>query len=226
MTYHDLDEALERADPARHLDCAGPAVADALDTIRRGIVETELVVPSRPRRNRVAIAIAAAILGTATLAAATGVLTRTGIAAGGGEAGSGELLRLDADDAPEVLVELGADIPLPPGGSFDEIIADLPDEPTDQAEEGVRFTLEFNAACQWAGYWLEANEADDAEAMAEALTALDAVPEREALIANSSPPDALVRLWARIADAARSGDPEAMYNAGYGANCSGVAPGE
>jgi len=230
MNDDHIDEALAETDPARTIDLQSSQIRDALDALRLEISHmhdtSKAHTPKRQRRAVIAIA-ALVIVGTATVAAAAGGLfTRTGTNAAGGEAGTGEMLRLDAPDAPDVLRSIGADIPLPPGGNFDEIVDNLPTEAADEAEEGVLFTLEFNAACQWATYWLAAEQAGDADAIARAQTALDLLPEREALTANASPPDATANFWTRIADAARAGDPETMRNIGYTANCTGITPGE
>lgn len=222
MTNRQIDDLLSKADPLGAEGLRDPEIWRALEGLKEEIHELHTKQPTKIKHRRTLIAIAAfAMLGTATAAAAAnGVFSRTGVMASGGEAGTGEVIRLDVPDAPSVILELGADIPLPPGGNFDSFIVGLPDEPTDTAEESLVGMLEFNAGCQWGGYWLEAQAAGDTDAMALAQTAIDQLPQREGLVSNWSPPDAGRIFWQRFADAARTNDPQILRDEAYTANCT------
>lgn len=178
---------------------------------------------TRRRRTFTALGIVA-VLGTgAGVAAATGLFARTGQPGSGfGEEDASEQIRVDAPDAPDVVRELGDEIPLPPGISFDDVI-ELPDEPTTQTELGLQSTLEFEAGCQWATYWITSHETGNETAATDALTVLDAVPTWPATVATDG--GGLVDMWQEIADAARAGDIAGVNDAGYTVNCTDVVPG-
>lgn len=152
------------------------------------------------------------------------VLAHTGTLATGGEAGFGEVIRLDAPDFPAVAAQLAAGFPLPPGIRIDDVLAPLrADEPTDQAVLGVRASIEFLIGCEWATYWLESHSAADSAAMADAQAVLDLVPSWPATVATDG--GGVVVMWSEIGNAARAMDPVALNDAGYGVNCTDVIPG-
>jgi hypothetical protein len=81
---------------------------------------------------------------------------------------------VDPAAAAEAIDRLGAGIPLPPGGSFRPLEADL--APAWQDERGFRGMLEFNASCQWYASWLHAHRDGDRAAADRALDTMRAMP--------------------------------------------------
>ena len=152
------------------------------------------------------------------------VLAHSGTLATGGEAGIGEVIRLDAPDFRAVAVQLAAGLPLPPGVRINDVVAPLKaDEPTDQAVLGVRSRIEFLIGCAWARYWLESHSAADSAGMADAQSVLDLVPSWPATVATDG--GGAVEMWTEIGDAARAMDPVALNDAGYRVNCTDRIPG-
>lgn len=149
---------------------------------------------------------------------------RTGESGVGGEEGSGEWIRLDAPDAPEVILDLADGIELPPGQTFDRLLENLPQEPTEQTVEGVTSMLEFEAGCIWTGYWLNAVDSGDTEARDLALAVLDEIPTWPAL--NASDGGGVVDAWTRNAELAAAGDVQGVLDNLYTANCISVVPGQ
>ncbi len=143
MTEDRVGELLRVADPVQEGDLSSESVHVALAALRddiRDLDRAAVPISRRRGRRRLVLGLAAiAVAGSATVAAAgaAGVFTHTGRQAEGGENGTGEYLRLDAADAGAVLSEMGADIPLPPGATFDGIEDRLPDTPVEQASSGV-----------------------------------------------------------------------------------------
>jgi len=252
MAHDPLDEQIASADP---ICDNGPEVRGALDALREEILDmpiTTFTGPSRRKRAVIAVTVVAALGLGAGAAAADGFFARTGLFGSGGEEGTGELIRLDAPDASEVIAEVGGDIALPAGGSFDDLTASMSGEPTEMTESALRSTLEFDAACQWTTSWLDAEAAGDTTTMAEAQATLDAVPTWPALVAsdptrqqsNRPAPEGapipladqgaavlpgdggVIAMWQAIADAARAGDPQAVQDSGYTVNCTDIGPGQ
>lgn len=152
------------------------------------------------------------------------VEARTGESGTGGEEGTGEWIRLDSPDAPEVILELAEGIELPPGHTFDRVIENLPEEPTEQTEQGIRSMLEFEAGCIWTGYWLNAVEADDTAARDQALAVLDEIPTWPAL--NATDGGGAADAWTRNAELAAEGDVQGVLDNLYTANCTDTVPGQ
>jgi hypothetical protein len=157
-------------------------------------------------------------------AARAQVEARTGEFGSGGEDGTGERIRLDSLDAPEVILELAEGIELPPGHAFDRVIENLPEEPTGMTEEGIRSMLEYEAGCIWTGYWLDAVEAGDPEARDQALAILDEIPTWPTL--NATDGGGTVDAWRRNADLAAAGDVQGVLDNLYTNNCTDVVPGQ
>lgn len=95
-------------------------------------------------------------------------------------AGAAIFLRQEFDPSTEVLqaeraeaiARLGADIPLPPGGSFDALLeVDYTED-----EKGLAASLAFNAWCQWTGLWLQGALDQEPNKSAEALAVMEEVP--------------------------------------------------
>lgn len=221
-----LDELIASADPMRPMR---PELFNTLEVLRdeitRGPVAVSGTRPSRRRRALAALCVVGVLGAGAGVAAANGLFARTGRHATGGEDGTGEVIRVDAPDAPAVVAQLGAGLPLPPGVSIDDVTAPfLGGEPTEQAESGLEASIEFVAACKWATYWLESNTTGATAAMADAQAVLDVVPSWSALVAADG--GGVIEMWRTIGDAAQAMDPVALNNAGYLVNCTDVRPGE
>jgi hypothetical protein len=220
-----LDELIAANDPVGDF---GPEILTALSALREEILDMSTITTldrsrSTSRRRRVIAGLGVAlalVAGAAGAAAAGGLFARTGEnASGTGEDGVGEIIDVGAPEALEVIDELDSDIPLPPGGSWDDTAAMLADDPSLMAESVLRNTMSWNAACQWATSWLDAHAADDVDAMALAQRTLDQIPSWPALVDNN--PDGGVRqMWQTVADAAHAGDAAAVRDAGYTVNCS------
>jgi hypothetical protein len=159
-----------------------------------------------------------------TAAAVSDLQARTGKFGTGGEEGFGEWIRLDAPDALEVILELAEGIKLPPRQTFDRMIENLPDEPTEQTEDGIKSTLEFEAGCIWTGYWLDAVEADDTDARDEAVAVLEEIPTWPAL--NASDGRGIIDAWTRNAELAAAGDVQGVLDNLYTNNCTDIVPGQ
>jgi len=143
---------------------------------------------------------------------------RTGEFGTGGEEGFGEWIRLDAPDAPQVILEMSEGIELPPGQTFDRWIENLPDEPTSQTEDGIMSSLEFHAGCIWTGYWLEAVANKDTTAQAQAQAILDDIPTWPAM--NASDGGGVIDAWRRNAELAAAGDVQGVLDNLYTNNCT------
>jgi hypothetical protein len=154
-----------------------------------------------------------------TAAAMSDLRARTGKFGTGGEEGLGEWIRLDAPDAPDVILELAEGIELPPGQTFDRMIKNLPDEPTEQTEGGIKSTLEFEAGCIWTGYWLDAVEAGDTDARDEAVAVLEEIPSWPALN-TSDGGGGVTDAWRRNAELAAAGDVQGVLDNLYTNNCT------
>ncbi len=155
----------------------------------------------------------------------TDTASRTGRAADGPESeeGTGRMIRLDAPETPDLILEMAVGIELPPGGTFDRMIDNLPDEPTTQAESGIMSTLEFVAGCEWTGYWLDSVAAGDTVAQTEAQAVLDQIPTWPALTASDG--GGVIDAWTRNARLAASGDVQGVLDNLYTNNCTDVVPG-
>jgi hypothetical protein len=149
---------------------------------------------------------------------------RTGRFGTGGEEGTGEWIRLDVSEAPGVILEMADGIDLPPDHTFDRLISNLPDEPTEMTEDGIMNMLEFEAGCIWTGYWLEAVAAGDTESQARAQTVLDEIPTWPAL--NASDGGGVIDAWTRNAELAAQGDVQGVLDNLYTNNCTDAVPGE
>jgi hypothetical protein len=159
--------------------------------------------PHRRVRPLVAAAIALVAVGVLTAAAVGIIKARTGDHVEPGatteDPGGGELIRLDAPDAPEVLVELARPIPVPPGTDLDEFVAPFLVEGF-QTDVALQSGFASRAAtCEWPRYWLDAQARGDAEAQAEAQAVLDAVPTWPWITDDDGG-------FRRVADGLRAGD--------------------
>jgi hypothetical protein len=152
------------------------------------------------------------------------VRARTGRFGTGGEEGFGEWIRLDAPDAPELILGMAEGIELPPGHTFDRLIDNLGGEPTEMTEQGVMSMLEFEAGCIWTGYWLDAVETGDTVALNEAVAVLEEIPTWPAL--NATDGGGVVEAWTRNAELAAAGDVQGVLDNLYTNNCTDVVPGQ
>lgn len=149
---------------------------------------------------------------------------RTGRFGTGGEEGTGEWIRLDVSEAPGVILEMADGIDLPPDHTFDRLISNLPDEPTEMTEDGIMNMLEFEAGCIWTGYWLDSVASGDTESQERAQTVLDEIPTWPAL--NASDGGGVIDAWTRNAELAAQGDVQGVLDNLYTNNCTDAVPGE
>lgn len=228
MSQQPQDPGMEAALAAvapRVPDASNPELIAALEALRDRIVATPRAVPTRRRRMLVAVGLAAVLLiGGATATMAHILSARTGEfgAAGMTENDTTEWLRTDAPDFDQVVDELGAALPLPPGGDWVRAKQGLHSSgPSRIQVSGVEGQLAFEATCQWAGYWLAGHARKDAGQMAAAQHVLEQTPNwrqiravdgggiadsRRGLAAAASRGDAAaVRAWATTADCALTG---------------------
>lgn len=214
-----FDELISDADPAGSLELD---LSNALAAMGKAIPMnsnpiTRSTRNSKLRRAAVAMTLVS-VLGAGTAAAAGGLFARTGEQGDGGEFGTGEVLRMDADDLSTVIAEIGADVPLPPGVA----LADLTqfytaDEPTLQAENGVRASIEFDAACEWTRYWLTSQAVDDQGAMTAAEAGLHAVLTMPDLSASDG--GGTMDNWRVVADAVHEANTAAVDGPFFRTNC-------
>lgn len=238
MNDRELHELLVSVAPVTHEDVAAARLGATAEEVRGAIVagdytlETstgEADAPRRRRRRRsarmVIVATTAAVLIGGTAAATVLVEARTGRFGLGprSEDGSGEFIRLDAPGSAGIVNELGADIPLPPGGTFERLKSTLlrPDRDghgVEMTESGIVSTLSYDAACQWTGYWLDGHERNDERQKAAAQAMLDRIPTWPAIV--SSDGGGVVDQLVRRAEGARADDPSRFLQ-DYRINCTG-----
>lgn len=126
-------------------------------------------------------------------------------------------LEVEAHEADEAIDRLGADIPLPPGGSWERLRQSLRENPASMDELGFRSMLEYNAACQWYGFWLEAIEASDEMTAAQALPVLEEIPTWRSLQVTDG--GGVISVFEQLASDARRGDP-AFVQEWHTINCT------
>jgi hypothetical protein len=217
-----LDDLISQADPVGPI---GPELSNALAAMGKAIPMNSNAISRatlNEKRRRAAVAMTfVAVLGVGTAAAAAGGLfARTGEQSPGGEMGTGEVLRMDADDLPAVLAEIGADVPLPPGIELTELTQYYAaNDPTFQAENGIRASIEFSAACEWTSYWLTSQAADDQRAMTAAESGLQSVLAMPDISASDG--GGTMENWRVIANAVNEGDPTVVDGPFFANNCDG-----
>ena len=242
MNDRELQELLASAAPFTDDDVASAHLESAAEKMREVIMasghtlQTNIGDAGTARRRRrrrrsprmVIVATTAAILIGGSAAAAVFVEARTGRFGMGGQSedGSGEFIRLDAAGAADIVDELGEDIPLPPGGSFERLKSTLlmPDPDgagIEMSESGIENTLSYDAACQWTGYWLDGYERRDTRQKAAAQAMLDRIPSWPAIV--SSDGGGVVDQLRRRAEGARANDPS-QFMQDYQVNCTGELP--
>lgn len=175
MTHHThpLDEATRRLDP---VDAERLSAAWRDSGAQPALFQHIVSQPVREQSTSRAVASRARTV----LAVALGLLVVSAV----GVSAAGLFADRDHDDTrmigpaqAEAEVErLGADVPLPPGGSFDLLARQLRDSDSSQSEKGFAGMLAYNASCQWFSYWYGAQARGDAEAAENALATLHEIP--------------------------------------------------
>lgn len=140
--------------------------------------ESEDTVPTgqKPKGSRrfgrrsLALAVGLLVLTSASIATAVTILEQTE---------SDPYSEVLPQDRGAAIERLGADIALPPGGSFDALV----DVDWTEDERGLAGTLAFNAWCQWTGQWIDAQVAGDSESSRKALSVMEGVPSWPQLVA-------------------------------------------
>lgn len=228
MNDQELHDLIARAAPADAATIATFAIDDAATELFDRIISTPALrgVAERPHRRRRLLLVVAAAIAALALAGAgwAGLKARTGFFSSGGEGGTGEYIRLDAPDAEPIVDELARDIPLPPGQSFDSWKANVlgPRAGTHgvgvvMSESGIRASLEYTAACEWTGYWLDGFERGDEQQMADGLRVLEEIPTWPATVASDG--GGLVDSYRLRALGARQHNPS-LFLRDYLLNCA------
>jgi hypothetical protein len=154
-------------------------------------------------------------------AAATWSSTFTGIFGAGGQSENDttEFLDVSAPDFAAVALQLGADIPFPPGDSAAAYVPIVFGSDGLVQVSGVRMTLALDAVCAWSGVWLQATAAGDAAQSHAAATVLGEAASWPA-IADHDGGGVVVSLQ-RVADAAAAGD-DGPVREHWEANCTSL----
>ena len=202
------------------------------------IGDREVAARRRRRAGRVAsVALAVVVAGAGTAAAAEFISSRTGAEASGpnaGAAGPGEVLDLGGTDLHQVVEQVTADIPFPPGYEAqraDTVNSFTPDPGSFITEGHVRSWLAYNAVCTWADAWVAADNEGDTEARAKATGTLAGSVTWDAVVAfaeahgEPSPADPGTGEsyfgWLRpLSEAAESGSHQAVLDAVVSGNCN------
>jgi len=183
-----------------------PIPSDRYRAIRSMLMTEATRATSVRRHSRRALATTVAVL----------ILATAGIA------GAASKLLAPATEVPPgdraaAIARLGADIPLPPDGSFDALV----DGDYLEEEQGLAATLAYNAWCQWSGRWIDGALNGDKDQQREAQEVMAEVPSWPQLIAVDDSGTTTAAL-ARIAAAAADGDVDTVvYD--YQVNCSRIS---
>lgn len=174
----------------------------------------------RRLRDGVAAALVLAAVGVATAGATSQWFgAHTGRSSATREPGDGsEILRNHGAGIGPIIDAFARDIPLPPGGNFNDFKArTAADEAAQQSTTGLRASMEFTATCQWTRWWLDARTNGDTTRMARAVRVLGDASNWPATNAATYPGDAPSN--ARVATPAARGD-AAPVRSFYHANCT------
>ena len=109
-----------------------------------------------------------------------------------------------------VAADMAHGVPLPVGGSFDDIDWDAIGS---VSTSGMRSFLEYNASCDWYRSWLKSDASGDTNAAADAARVIGKIPAWPSFRGSESGTAA-----AQIANAVAAGDP-APVQAHVAANC-------
>lgn len=179
LSDEHVTRLVAKANPVPEFD--GADVVDAVWARLDGAFATEVVVPLRRRRRRIAITGAVIAAVAALTAAAPFIVTRTGIwnepewvSAGG----PGEIYRLDGTDFAGELDALTADIPFPDEASravyLDWMAFDAANAgPNTAASTGaLRAEAARGAVCAWIDAWQSATASGDEAAVQRSADAI------------------------------------------------------
>lgn len=129
----------------------------------------------------------------------------------------------DADAYEAELAAAKAATPLPPGATWPPYLDRAEDRTASYGTGLGQSMVEINAYCLWLGYWYEAQEAGDTEAVSAALATLNDARSWTTLTNELSSDQAFRdNIQARI-DAAHAGDAGLVLDE-LQLNCSGVWP--
>lgn len=200
MSTDPLDRLLATA--ARSAPTPSPDLDEAFEALAARIMSK----PRHLRRRALAAAAVALSLAVTAPAAAAWISARTGWfgQAGMTENDTSEWLRRESPEMATIVASYGRDYPLPPGGSYDRVVAQLAAQPGLIQETGVQAAVAWAAMCQWERRWLVTSGADQDEAAAM----LTMAAEWPILAATDG--GGVVALRRTIAAAAASGDTAAV----------------
>jgi hypothetical protein len=181
--------------------------------------ESAQTQPPRSRRRRLTVVslVAAACLALPAAAIGISAAFHTGIFAGDEETEQTpgeELLNLSDPSIVGFVRAEASKVPLPPGETFDAVVARYPiEEPTIGQRGVIVGELQHHAQCIWYRNWLEG----DADTRAGALTVIEQFPSWE-FVKYFAPGDPGPRLVRETVDQVRRGE-ETMVRQFMLANC-------
>lgn len=235
MNHDRLDDLIASLAPVTDSQIAGlaerPVVrALCLDITTTAVIERSGTQDERTghrRRRKLRVGVVALVatvgLGATSAAVAFVVQARTGLFGGGPgtEEGSGEFIQLDAPGAAAIIDEIGSRVPLPPGHDFAEWKMLNLRRAEDgygvvMTTSGIESSLQYVAACQWTGYWLEGYGTNDGGQMSRAQKMLDDIPTWPALVASDG--GGVMEMLRRRAEGARTANP-GLFMQEYQLNC-------
>jgi hypothetical protein len=233
-TFADVWSRVQRS---MSTDAAGPD--DAVRDRRLNLIADREVAARRRRRaaRLASVTLAVVVAGAGTAAAAEFISTRTGSGATGMNAraaGPGEVLDLGGSDLSQVIEQVAAAIPFPPGYAAQRAatLASFAPDPGSSITEGyVRSYVAYSAVCSWADAWVADDDAGDVRARTEASETLagsltwDAVVAFDQSQGEPAPADSGAGEsyfgWLRpLAEAAASGNHQGMLDAVASGQCN------
>jgi hypothetical protein len=240
----DLDEAVRHA-ALPTADTQYPQLQRVLETWPERLravsatpaVAHELRRRRRLRRRTIGVALTVATAVAAPVAAATVIAAHTGRFGHGGEEGTGEMIRLDSPQFPQVLDRIRQQeaLPLPAGSDWTGLLGQFEavHGPSLESTSGLAGVVEMYAQCRWQGAFITATRSGDSRMQREAAAVIGRIPMWPQMRRQADPTFQQV-LRAEAAAAAR-GDagrysPNAPFEPGniaqhYEVNCTGMQVG-
>lgn len=240
-------DALVRAAVPPTADLDDPVVLRALDRLPARLRDTsaapDLAPPpvlARHRRRRrlvIGLALATSLAVAAPVAAATIVAAHTRLFGNPHhEEGSGELIRLDSPQFPQVLEQIREQegLPLPPDSSWDGLPSTFAvDGPSLETTGGIATNVELYARCAWLNAYITAADERHPELQQRAAQVIEQIPQWPQLSKTTDPGfRSQLSGEASAAAAGHVGDPSATdFDAAniardYQVNCTSMAVGK
>lgn len=151
-----------------------------------------------PRRRLVPVVVAAVLVLSAVGVAANTLFTQSSF---------DDTEYISGREVGRAIDEIGADVPLPPGGSFDAV-RETAVATGSQSRAGIAGMLGFNAACQWYAHWYDAHTTGQDAVAASTVDVLRQVPTWTPLTDVDG--GGVAQLFRDLADEAAEGNAEAV----------------